>query len=115
MKTVVIISLILSLLIISGCNLDKDKEDEGIIKNIEGEGISTENNGINNKEDPVKDNNGGNIIEPIISNKTDPDLTDFQIAACTSAHEHETCSELEALPLVTEEECCDEMKLCCKE
>jgi len=40
-------------------------------------------------------------------------LNDFQIKACTSAHEYNTCYKLADLGIVSSEKCCSELSKCC--
>lgn len=40
-------------------------------------------------------------------------LSEIQLIACETAHSNNTCDKLEGLGLVTSEECCSEINLCC--
>lgn len=56
------------------------------------------------------------VQQPPVSteeNRTAPDLNDFQITACDSAHKYNTCDRLPDLGLVTNEKCCKALKECC--
>jgi hypothetical protein len=64
---------------------------------------------------PSEENSQDNLLTTSdkIYQEYDTSLSDFQIHACKSARDNNACPKLEDLGLVTIEECCQELNMCC--